>query len=120
MRWRWTIATMIVRLIQSKETIELKGARKSWTFNAYPRDTEFEAVGAVYVQSVRMAKANGGGSHKTRRPLVTLRRRTFPNKSGEADPLRRSESAIYCKGSLDAGFCLVHLVQRSDGVSPRG
>jgi predicted ATPase len=54
------------------------------------------------------------------RPLVTLRRRTFPNKSGEADPLRRSESPIYCKGSLDAGFCLVHLVQRSDGVSPRG
>src|ERR1700738_2942918 len=48
------------------------------------------------------------------RPLLARR---GPNKSGEADPLGRSESPIYCKGSLDARFCLVHLVQRSDGVS---
>src|SRR5271167_5161127 len=44
----------------------------------------------------------------------------FPIKPGEADPLGRSESPIYCKGSSDTRFCLVHLVQRSDWVCPRG
>src|SRR5438105_3502169 len=34
--------------------------------------------------------------------------------------LGRSESPIYCKGSSDTRFCLVHLVQRSDWVCPRG
>jgi hypothetical protein len=46
-------------------TINLKGASgKSWTFNVWPRDTEFNAVGAVYVQSVRTRKADGTGTHK--------------------------------------------------------
>jgi hypothetical protein len=46
-------------------TIELKGASgNSRTFAVYPRDTEFKAVGAIYVQSVRTVKANGGGSHQ--------------------------------------------------------
>jgi hypothetical protein len=46
-------------------TIDLKGASgTSWTFNVYPRETTFRAVGAVYVQSVRTAKAGGGGSHQ--------------------------------------------------------
>ena len=40
--------------------------------------------------------------------------------SVKADPLRRSESPICCNGSWDARFCLVHLVQRSDWVCPRG
>ena len=44
--------------------IELKGASgNSWSFDVYPRDTEFKAVGATYVQSVRTAKPNGSGSH---------------------------------------------------------
>jgi hypothetical protein len=46
-------------------TIELKGASgRKWSFTAYPRETEFRAVGAVYVQSVRTKKADGGGSHE--------------------------------------------------------
>jgi hypothetical protein len=46
-------------------TINLKGASgASWTFEVYRRDTAFRALGAVYVQSVRRQKADGGGSHQ--------------------------------------------------------
>ena len=46
-------------------TIDLKGASgRSWTFDVYPRDTTFNAVGAVYIQSERTRKPNGGGSHR--------------------------------------------------------
>ena len=46
-------------------TIKLKGASgRSWTFDVGPRDTEFNAVGVVYVQSVRTRKADGTGTHK--------------------------------------------------------
>jgi hypothetical protein len=46
-------------------TIDLKGASgASWTFDVYPRETTFRALGAVYVQSVRTPKAGGGGSHQ--------------------------------------------------------
>src|SRR5438445_10852651 len=46
-------------------TITLKGASgASWTFDVYPRDTAFRAVGAVYVQSVRTPKIGGGGNHQ--------------------------------------------------------
>jgi hypothetical protein len=40
--------------------ITLKGASGTpWTFEVYPRDTAFRAVGAVYVQSARTRNANG-------------------------------------------------------------
>jgi hypothetical protein len=45
-------------------TIDLKGTSGTWTFNVWPRETEFNAVAAVYVQTVRTPKAGGGGSHK--------------------------------------------------------
>jgi hypothetical protein len=47
-------------------TLELEGASgKKWTFNVWPRDNEFNAVGAVYVHTVRAEKAGGGGgTHK--------------------------------------------------------
>src|SRR6266436_986834 len=46
-------------------TIKLKGASgKSWTFDVWPRDTEFNALGVVYVQSVRTRKADGTRTHR--------------------------------------------------------
>src|SRR5205823_514137 len=41
-------------------------------------------------------------------------------KSCEAGPLGQSGAPIYCSVSSDTRFCLVHLIQKSDWVRPRG
>lgn len=46
-------------------TITIKGASgSSYEFTAYPSDTLFKAVAAVYVVSKRTRKKDGGGSHE--------------------------------------------------------
>jgi hypothetical protein len=42
----------------------LKGeSGNDYEFTVYTRDTDFKALGAVYVQSKRTIKSGGGGSH---------------------------------------------------------
>ena len=45
-------------------TLTLTGASGTkYTFNVYPYDTEFKAIGAVYYISKRTEKTDGSGSH---------------------------------------------------------
>ena len=48
-------------LAKMKET---GGSGREFTFNVYPYNTDFAAVGAVYIVSKRTKKPEGGGNHR--------------------------------------------------------
>jgi hypothetical protein len=80
--------------------VSLKGASgRSYSFDAYPRDAEFNALGAVYVPTVRTPKAGGGASHDV----------VYVGQTGDLSsrPLNHHKTACFDRHS--ANCLLIHL-----------
>jgi len=86
--------------------ITLKGASGTpWTFEVYPRDTAFRAVGAVYVQSARTRNANGGGNHRF----------VYVGQTGDLSnrPLNHHKKACFDRHGANALLILLESSERS-------